>query len=64
MDGSLRLGSGDSNFTASVAPVVVQRVGGLATPTVVLAVVPSRANGGATVIFTAWVSFREGRANW
>jgi hypothetical protein len=26
LDGSLRLGSGDSNLTASVAPVVVQRV--------------------------------------
>jgi hypothetical protein len=52
LDGSLRLGSGDSNFTASVAPVVVQRVGGL--------VVPSRANGGATVTFTAWVIFPGG----
>lgn len=51
---------GNSNFAANGSPVVVQTVAGLVTPTVVLTVVPSTAELGSTVTFTATVSYPGG----
>lgn len=52
--------SGNSNFAASLSPVVVQTVAGLVTPTVVLTVVPNIAIVGNTVTFRARVSYPGG----
>jgi hypothetical protein len=51
---------GNSNFAASVSPVVVQTVAGLVTPTVVLTVAPSIAIVGTNVTFRARVSYPGG----
>jgi hypothetical protein len=51
---------GDSNFTGSTSPVLVQTVAGLVTPAVVLTVRPSTANAGDRVTFTATVSYPGG----
>jgi hypothetical protein len=51
---------GDSNFTGSTSPVLVQTVAGLVTPAVVLTVRPSTANAGDSVTFTATVSYPGG----
>lgn len=51
---------GNSNFTASLSPIVVQTVAGLVTPTVVLTVVPDIAVVGSTVTFSATVSYPGG----
>ncbi len=53
---------GNSNFLTSVSSPVVQKVGGLLTPTAVLTVIPRRAIDGATVIFTVRVSYPGGPA--
>ncbi len=51
---------GDANFTGSTSPVLTQTVAGLLTPTVALTVQPSIANVGATITFTATVSYPGG----
>ncbi len=51
---------GSSNFAGSVSPVLVQTVGGLLTPTIVLTIRPSTANEGDTVTFRVTVSSRAG----
>jgi hypothetical protein len=51
---------GNSNFAASVSPVVVQTVAGLVTPTVALTVNPNIAIVGATVTFRATVRYPGG----
>jgi hypothetical protein len=51
---------GNSNFAASLSPVVVQIVAGLVTPTVVLTVAPSIAVAGSTVTFRARVRYPGG----
>jgi hypothetical protein len=48
---------GDSNFAASVSSIMVQKVGGLVTPSAVLTIIPAVAVLGTTVTFTTRVSY-------